>query len=96
MVVVLFLVAGFVLGYWYRWRRTISWALREVQASCRHYWGETFEVEPRPTAASWYRQRFWKQSCVLCAAQRDVNEDGSVYVPLRDRKDDEQTRESPH
>jgi len=66
------------LGAWTHWRYALARTLGEVQASCRHRWGATFEVgEPTPRA----RTRFYKQACVMCAKQRDVNADGTVYVP---------------
>ena len=66
------------LGIWTHWRHALARALHEVQASCRHSWGETFEVAP---SAYGHGQHFYKQICRRCGAQRDVNADGTPYEP---------------
>jgi hypothetical protein len=69
---------AFALGMWTHWRYALSRTADEVRASCRHRWGEVWEVG-QPTLRA--PQRFYKRSCSICGAQRDVNADGTPYEP---------------
>ena len=53
------------LGYWLRWRQTLRWTLREVQAACVHSWGEPHSLFDQGRKYEWYCH------CVRCGRQRN-------------------------
>jgi hypothetical protein len=73
---------AFALGVWTHWRYALSRTANEVRASCRHVWSKPFEVALPPNGVG---ARYYKSVCVRCLKQRNVNADGTTYVPPRDR-----------
>lgn len=57
---------------------------RRHEEMCRHIWGEVKEVASAPLGPG---PKFYKQWCRACPAQRNVNADGTPYVPLHERRD---------
>jgi protein-S-isoprenylcysteine O-methyltransferase Ste14 len=73
---------AFALGVWAHWRYALSRTAADVRATCRHHvWSKPFEVARHPSGLG---TRYYKAVCVRCLAQRNVNADGSTYVPPRD------------
>ena len=53
------------LGYWMRWRQTLHWTLRDVQAACSHRWGPENSLYDQGRANEWYRH------CIHCGKQQN-------------------------
>lgn len=56
---------AFVLGFWAHWRLALGRALREVQESCHHSWGDAHSLYDQGRPKEWYRH------CIRCGRQQN-------------------------
>ena len=76
-------IAGaFTLGVWAHWRLTAHRALVEQRRTCDHVWGEPVPVIVGSLGLPPVGH---KAVCERCGEQRDVNADGTPYVPEHER-----------
>lgn len=86
MIVLLFVLGAAVfVAAWYELAGR-SESLRNFQRQCNHVWGEVEEVGRNQPARF---GRFFIRRCLACREQMNCNADGSKYVPLKERRDDE-------
>jgi len=64
------------LGYWMRWRQTLHWTLRDVQAACSHRWGPEKSLYDQGRANEWYRH------CIHCGKQQNGHSEKGPWKVL--------------
>lgn len=62
---------------------------REIRAHremCNHQWTEPYEVAAHYMG---FPPHFYKSRCPACGLDKHVNEDGSTYIPAREKKEED-------